>query len=96
MNTTSVSRDERTVAVENESFRWAYLVLSYGLLVIVVYRAFVFDESSWDLLILVVLGGGIASLYQGISGILTTRAGMLSAVSLIVAAAMAVFIAWLR
>ena len=37
MSTASpVERDERTEAVENASFRWAYLVLSYGLLAAVV------------------------------------------------------------
>ncbi len=58
-------RDERTVAVENASYRIAYLVLSYGLLLIVVYRGFFLKESSWDLLGLVILSGGIATLYQG-------------------------------
>ena len=29
----AVERDERTVAVENASYRWAYLVLTYALLV---------------------------------------------------------------
>ena len=29
----SVERDERTVAVENASYRWSYLVVTYALLV---------------------------------------------------------------
>ena len=41
MNTApSVQRDERTVAVENASYRWAYLFLSFGLLALVAYILF--------------------------------------------------------
>ena len=57
MTGTVVHRDERTTAVENASYRWAYLVLSFGLLLIVAFRSFVYGESAWDLLALVVLGG---------------------------------------
>jgi hypothetical protein len=59
-----VVKDERTVAVENASYRWAYLVLSYGLLLSTAYRGFVRDEASWDLLGLVLLGGAVSTFYQ--------------------------------
>ena len=65
MTTPSIARDERTVATENASYRWAYLVLSFGLLLSVAYRSFVLGEAAWDLLALVVAGGGVAALYQG-------------------------------
>jgi hypothetical protein len=96
MKTHAISRDERTIAVENESYRWAYLVLSYGLLVIVAVRAYAFDQSSWDLLGLVIVGGGVASLFQGVQGILTTRWGIMSGISLLVAIALAALIALVR
>jgi hypothetical protein len=62
MNAHPVDRDERTVAVENASYRWAYLVLSFGLLVIVMYRSFAWRES--------------ALLYQSSNHILSTRSAM--------------------
>ena len=65
MTTQPIMRDERTVATENASYRWAYLVLSFGLLVSTAYRSFVRHESSWDLIALVILGGAVAIFYQG-------------------------------
>jgi hypothetical protein len=59
-----VERDERTVAVENASYRWAYLLLTYALLVDVMYRSLVRHEATWDLLGLVVVGGAVCTLYQ--------------------------------
>lgn len=59
-----VDRDERTLAVENAGYRWSYLGLSFGALAIVAYRAFVHDQTSWDLLGLVILGGAFNAAYQ--------------------------------
>jgi hypothetical protein len=59
-----VERDERTVTVENASYRWAYLVLTYTLLMDVMYRSLVRHEATWDLMALVVVGGVICTLYQ--------------------------------
>ena len=65
MSTTQcVERDERTVAVENASYRWAYLVLAYALLVDVAYRGLVRHEAAWDLMALVIVGGAICTVYQ--------------------------------
>jgi hypothetical protein len=66
MSTFSQARnEERIISVENESYRWAYLFLSYGLLIVVAYRSFVNHESSWDLLLLTVLGGCVSIACQG-------------------------------
>ena len=59
-----VERDERTVAVENASYRWAYGVLTYALLVDVMYRGLVRHEAAWDLMALVIVGGVACSAYQ--------------------------------
>jgi hypothetical protein len=59
-----VERDERTVAVENASYRWAYGVLTFALLVDVMYRAGFRHEAAWDLMALVVVGGVICTVYQ--------------------------------
>jgi len=71
MNNQSVSRDERTTIVENTSYRIAYLVMSFGLLASIAYRGFVLQQSSWDLLALVILGGATATIYQGTSKVLS-------------------------
>ena len=49
-------RDEREAAVEQGGDRLAYLVVSYGLLLVVAYRSIVERQASWDLLGLVVQG----------------------------------------
>jgi hypothetical protein len=59
-----VERDERTVAVENASYRWAYLVLCYALLVDVMYRSLVRQEAAWDLMAMVIVGGVVCTVYQ--------------------------------
>jgi hypothetical protein len=92
----SVQRDERTVAIENASFRWAYLFLAFGLLVIVAYRSLTLHESPWDLLALVVLGGGVAAAYQAFHNVLTRRWAVISLVSVVAAAALAALLVWLR
>jgi hypothetical protein len=50
MNTEQpVSRDERTVAVENAAFKWAYYILFYGLLLDCLYRHKILHEGVGDL-----------------------------------------------
>ena len=49
MSTTStVERDERTVAVENASYRWAYMLLTFALLLDVIFRSLYRQEGAWD------------------------------------------------
>jgi hypothetical protein len=69
----TVERDERTVAVENASYRLAYLILTYGLLGIVAVRAVAWRESNWDLMALIVVGGGAAAAYQGAHKVFARR-----------------------
>jgi len=45
----NVQRDERTVAVENASYRWACTFVSFALLIDVMYRGAVRNEAAWDL-----------------------------------------------
>ncbi len=59
-----IVRDEREAAVEQGGDRLAYVVLSYGLLLIVAYRSFVEQQASWDLLALVVTGGFVSVGYR--------------------------------
>ena len=60
----SAERDERTVAVENASYKWACTFLTFALLIDVIYRGLVRDEAAWDLLALVVVGGAVSAVYQ--------------------------------
>ena len=89
MTETTVVRDERTQAVENSSYRLAYLVVSFGVLASVVYRSLVLGQTSWDLIGLVVLGGLVATVYQGSKGILTRQWVLTALITAVVAAALA-------
>jgi hypothetical protein len=73
MKAKPVNKDERTTAVENASFRWAYFLLSFGVLIDVAYRGLVLNQSNWDLMVLVILAGFVATLYQSSQKILTKR-----------------------
>lgn len=93
MNGSNVVRDERTLAVENASFRWAYFFTTYGLLAAVAYRAFALKESSWDLLALVIASGALTTGYQGLHKVLTRRwvvSALVATLAAIVVAALAV------
>ena len=57
-------RDEREAAVEQGGDRLAYIVVSYGLLLVVAYRSFVERQACWDLLALVVIGGIVSVGYR--------------------------------
>jgi hypothetical protein len=96
MKEQSIIRDERTIAVENSSYRWAYLLLSFGLLAVVAYRSFVWRESSWDLLALVVLSGLVTTLYQWAHRVLSRRWVLVTIISGLVAAVIAVVTVFLR
>jgi hypothetical protein len=89
-----VQRDERAVMVENASYRWAYLVISFGLLVEVIYRSYFRNESSWDLFALVILGGGVATTYQRAHKVFNAHSIRFAVIAMVVAAAV-VGVLWL-
>ena len=74
MPPTEPARDERTVAVENASYRLAYQVLTFGTLAAVAYRAYAWNQASWDLLALVIAAGAITVGYQAVHRVLTPQA----------------------
>ncbi len=96
MTATRVERDERTKAVENAGYRLSYLVLSIGLLVAVAFRGFFHKQESWDLLALVVIGGAVNAIYQGWHRVLYRRWVLLTAVTMILAALLAIAMVVLR
>jgi len=96
MTAKPIMRDERTVATENASYRWAYLVMSFGLLVSTAYRSFARNESTWDLLALVILGGAVATFYQGSRRTLSRRWAVASAAAVLLAVVLGVVLALIR
>ena len=96
MTMPSLMRDERVEAVENSSFRWGYLVLSFGLLLSTAYRSVVHDQQSWDLLALVLVGGLVVTGYQALHRILTRRWWMMSSLALLTATLIAFVLVMLR
>jgi len=65
MNTEQeVRKDERTVAVENASFKWAYYILCWPLVIDALYRQHVRNEKVGDLIALICVSGAIGIAYQ--------------------------------
>ena len=91
-----VERDERTVAVENAGYRWSNLVLSFGLLLLTMYRSLVRHEAAWDLLGLVVLGGAVNVAYQWSGRVLYRRWVVMAIVTFALAAVVGVVMVALR
>lgn len=92
MKDTPVFKDERSIAVENASYRWGYFVLTYGLLIIVAIRAFFFNESNWDLMALVIISGLVTTAFQGYHQLFTRRWIYLFGLTLVIAAGVAALV----
>jgi hypothetical protein len=91
-----VERDERTIALENASYRWAYLFVSFGLLVATAYRSFARHEASWDLFALIVAGGVVSTGYQVAQRSLPRRWWVPAAVAFVAAIVTAALVAFAR
>lgn len=85
-------RDERTVAVENASYKWACSFTCYALLIDMMYRAAVLNEAAWDLMALAVVPGIICTVYQARHKTVSVWAAVLMVCS---AVAVAVYLATL-
>lgn len=96
MTANPVERDERTVMVENASYRWAYYLLSFGVLASVGYRGLALNESSWDLLALVVVTGVVQLAYQTSHHVVSRRSGLAMLAAGLIAALAAALIVLLR
>ncbi len=81
-----IVRDERTTSIENASYRWGYLVLAYGLLILIAVRGYFFNQSNWDLMGLVILSGFVATAYQGFHQMFTRRSIILLSLIMVVSA----------
>ncbi|MHB8893288.1 MAG: hypothetical protein ACYC65_14740 [Candidatus Limnocylindrales bacterium] len=84
-----IPRDEREERIDRSADQLTAAVLSYGLLVLVVYRS-LRGEAAWDLLGLTVLGGVVGTAYRVRGRVVSRRwalgLGLLGVVSAVVAA----------
>ena len=88
----TMTHDEHDIVTEHASYRWGFLVLSFGLLAAVAYRSFARGESSWDMLVLVILAGAVTTAYQVVHSSRPGRRLLAGAVAAMVAAAIVAFI----
>lgn len=91
-----VERDERTTAVENAGYRWAYLFLSFGILLIVAVRGSASGAMSWDLMALVILGGAVHFAFRAFHGALYKRLALRIAVALVAGVLLGVVLVLVR
>jgi hypothetical protein len=63
-NQPTILRDERTVVVENASYKWACIFITFALFIDVAYRGLVRNEAAWDLMALACVPGIISTIYQ--------------------------------
>lgn len=92
-----VIADERTTTIANEGYRWAYILITYALLLDVMYRGVFRKEAAWDLLALVIAGGAVCAIYQARHKALpegwAMHAAALACLSAVAAAIIAFFVA---
>lgn len=91
-NNHRIERDERSVAVEDASYRVGYLFTVFALLLAVMYRSWFTGDPAWDLLAIVIVSGGITTAYQLRHQIVSSssaRRALLTAVGAAVLAAVA-------
>lgn len=62
--TAEVERDERTVSIENASYRLGFFILYIGVLWDACYRAYFRHEAPFDLLALAIGSAAISTVYQ--------------------------------
>jgi hypothetical protein len=91
-----IARDERESGIDQAADRVAYLVLSYGLLLLVAYRSFVEGVASFELLALVIAGGLAGLAYRAYHRAVTGRSIAVIGLTVVVAVVVAVIVALLR
>jgi hypothetical protein len=92
----SIHRDERTVVVENASYRWGYRFVSFGVLVLVMYRSLALDQSIWDLFALLILGSAVPTAYQWYHRVLTVEWAKTQIIAMVAAAIVAMLVVLAR
>jgi hypothetical protein len=80
-----LGRDERELSVDRAADRLAYVVLSFGLLIVVAYRSFVDGVASWELLGLVLVGGAVSTGYRLRHGVVSRQAALVLVLTALIA-----------
>lgn len=96
MSTKQVEVDERTISVQNASYRKGYVFVTFGILIVAAYRSLVFNQNTFDLLGLVMLGGLVTTLYQAQNKILNRGYVRLAIVTFTVALVVAFLMATMK
>ena len=91
--TTMLPRDERELAIDLAADRLAAIILSFGILAIVAWRAFADNEASWDLLGLLILSGIVGTGYRFGKRATSVRLMSVMALAAAVAAVVAIVLA---
>lgn len=88
-------RDEREAAIDRAGDRLAYLVICYGVLIVVAWRSFVDGAATFELLVLVVLSGAVGAAYRARHRVFTRDSAIVLAVTVLGALVVAALIATL-
>lgn len=88
----TIAHDQHAINTEHASYRWGFLVLSFGLLAAVIYRSLAWGESSWDMLLLVILGGAVTTAYQVVHSTRPGRRLLTAVVAMVLAVIVALVI----
>lgn len=59
-----VEKDERTIFIENISYKYGYTFIAFALLLDVIYRSLRLNEAPWDLLGIIIISGLVMSVYH--------------------------------
>lgn len=59
-----IDKDERTTFIENQSYKYGYMILNFGILINIIYRSFRWNEAPWDLFGLIFLSGLVTTVHQ--------------------------------
>lgn len=59
-----IEKDERTTFIENQSYKYGYMILNFGILINIIYRSFRLNEAPWDLFGLIFLSGLVTTVHQ--------------------------------
>lgn len=63
-NYKKTNRDERAIFIENVSYKFGYNLITFALLLDVIYRGLILNEAAWDLLGIIIISGLVMTLYQ--------------------------------
>ena len=63
-NYKKTNRDERAIFIENVSYKFGYNLITFALLLDVIYRGLILNEAAWDLLGIIIISGLVMILYQ--------------------------------